>query len=227
MSPPAETKEPQYQCCLDLERREGRSRLGLMSNFVWHNDPRHLAFLASRYKFVAKMLSGSRHVLEVGCADAFGTRIVQQEVGSLTATDFDPVFVEDVKCRMEAGRWRFEVFVHDMLAKPFAGEFDGAYALDVVEHIPAADEDRFVANIAASLESRGVLILGSPTLQSQVHASAASKAGHVNCKDGPGLKALLLRHFHNAFIFSMNDEVVHTGFQPMAQYLLGLACGKR
>jgi hypothetical protein len=227
MSQPAETKEPQYQCCLDLERRQGLTRLGLMSSFMWHNDPRHLAFLASRYKFVAKMLSGCAHVLEAGCADAFGTRIVQQEVGRVTATDFDPVFVEDVKRRMEPGRWAFEVAVHDMLAKPFAGEFDGAYALDVVEHINPADEDRFVSNLAGSLAQRGVLILGCPSIQSQVHASAASKAGHVNCKDGPGLRALLLRHFHNAFVFSMNDEVVHTGFHPMAQYLLGLACGRR
>ena len=221
-----ETKEPQYQCCLDLERRNGRTQLGLMVNYMWHHDPRHLAFLAARYKFVAKMLSGSRHALEVGCADAFGTRIVQQEVARITATDFDPVFVEDVKRRMEEGRWQFDVCVHDMVAGPFPGTFDGAYALDVVEHIPAAVEHQFVGNMAASLEPHGVLILGCPSIQSQVHASSASKAGHVNCKDGPGLKALLKRHFHNVFVFSMNDEVVHTGFHPMAQYLIGVACGK-
>jgi len=26
-------------------------------------------------------------------------------------------------------------------------------------------------------------------------------------------------------VFSMNDEVVHTGFHPMAHYLMALACG--
>ena len=35
------------------------------------------------------------------------------------------------------------------------------------------------------------------------------------------------RHFHNVFLFSMNDEVVHTGFSPMAHYLLALCCTKR
>jgi len=224
-TPRSETREPQYQCCIDLQKKQGLTSLGLMSNYMWHNDPRHLAFLASRYKFAAKMLSGCRHVLEVGCADAFGTRIVQQEVGKVTATDFDAVFVEDVKRRMEE-RWRFDVFVHDMVEKPFAGEFDGAYAMDVIEHISPSIEDRFVGNVAASLEPHGVLILGCPSIQSQVYASAASKAGHVNCKDGPGLKELLRRHFYNAFVFSMNDEVVHTGYYPMAQYLMGLACGK-
>ena len=27
------------------------------------------------------------------------------------------------------------------------------------------------------------------------------------------------KFFHNVFVFSMNDEVIHTGFQPMAHYL--------
>jgi SAM-dependent methyltransferase len=222
----AKTREPQYQVCVELEQRQGLTRLGLMSNQVWHDDPRRLLFLLSRYKFVAKMLSGRRHVLEVGCADAFGTRVVQQEVGAVTAVDFDPVFVSDVRARMEAD-WRFECGVHDMLAGPVAGDFDGAYALDVVEHIPVADENRFVGNIARSLTEHGVLILGSPSLQSQAYASPPSKAGHVNCKDHRGLRDLMSRFFHNVFVFSMNDEVVHTGFYPMAHYLLALGCSKR
>lgn len=222
----AETREPQYQCCLDLRKKQGLTSLGLMSNYVWHSDPRHLVFLLSRYKFVSKMLSGSQHVLEVGCADAFGTRVVLQEVGKLTAVDFDPVFVQDTNSRMDE-RWKFECQLHDMIEKPFAGTFDGAYALDVLEHIPREQENRFVDNIAASLTDHGILILGSPSLQSQAYASAASKAGHVNCKDAAGFKALLSGFFHNVFLFSMNDEVVHTGYYPMAQYLFALACSKK
>jgi hypothetical protein len=221
-----ETREPQYQCCIDLRKNQGLTSLGLMSNYMWHNDPRHLVFLLSRYKFVAKMLSGREHVLEVGCADAFGTRVVLQEVSKLTAVDFDPVFVNDTNNRMDQ-RWRFECRVHDMIVKPVDGAFDGAYALDVLEHIPKEQENQFVRNIAASLTEHGLLILGSPSLQSQVYASAASKAGHVNCQDGPGLKTLLASFFSNVFIFSMNDEVVHTGYYPMAQYLFGLACSKK
>jgi hypothetical protein len=224
--PQAETREPQYQCCIDLVRRQGLTHLGLMSNYMWHHDPRHLAFLLSRYKFVAKMLSGREHVLEVGCADAFGSRVVLQEVKRLTAVDFDPVFVEDAKSRMEE-RWKFECQVHDMIEKPVSGSFDGAYALDVIEHIPAVQEHRFVGNVVASLTSQGVLILGSPSTQSQAYASQASKEGHVNCKDARGFRELLGSFFYNVFIFSMNDEVVHTGYYPMAQYLIGLACGKK
>ncbi len=224
MKPP-KTRETQYQRSIELQEK-GVARLGLMTNQAWHDDPKHLLFTLSRYKFAAKMLAGKQHVLEVGCADAFGTRLVVQTVSSLTAVDFDPVFVADVNARMDAA-WPFECKVHDILLGPLERSFDAAYALDVIEHIPEADEERFVQNLVASLNSHGVLMLGTPSLQSQAYASPPSKAGHINCKDAPGLKALLARFFYNVFIFSMNDEVVHTGYYPMAHYLFAIACCKR
>ena len=173
-----------------------------------------------------RCLAGREHVLEVGCADAFATRIVVQAVKRLTATDFDAVFVEDVRRRMDE-RWRFDCQQHDLLQGPFPGHFDAAYALDVIEHIAPKDELLFTGHIVKSLSRHGSLIFGCPSLQSQAYASPPSKAGHVNCKDGPGLRTLLSHFFHNVFVFSMNDEVVHTGFHPMAQYLIGLATDRK
>lgn len=221
-----ETREPQYQRCVDLREIKGLAQVGLMSNQYWQDDPRRLLFVLSRYKFIAKMLSGMGHVLEVGCADAFGTRIVLQEVGRLTAVDFDPLFVQDVLDRMDEN-WEFECRVHDILEGPVDGAFNGAYALDVLEHIPKEKEDRFVSNIVSSLGDHGVLIVGTPSLQAQGHASPPSRDGHINCKDYQGLRNLMSRFFENVFIFSMNDEVVHTGFYPMAHYLFALCVGRK
>jgi 2-polyprenyl-3-methyl-5-hydroxy-6-metoxy-1,4-benzoquinol methylase len=220
------TREPQYQRTIELAQSQGLTSLGLMTNQAWQDDPRHLLFTLARYKFVAKMLTGCQHVLEVGCADAFGTRLVLQEVERLTATDFDQTFVTDVLRRMDA-RWKFECKQHDLLAEPLAGQFDAAYALDVIEHIPAERENDFVSNLVNSLTPEGVLIFGSPSLESQAYASAPSRAGHVNCKTGKDLRLLMERFFHNVFLFSMNDEVVHTGFFPMAHYLIAIGCTRR
>jgi 2-polyprenyl-3-methyl-5-hydroxy-6-metoxy-1,4-benzoquinol methylase len=197
-----------------------------MSSQVWRDDPRRLAFVLARYKFVAKMFAGMNKVLEVGCADAFGTRIVRQEVPEVVATDFDPAFIERNRARA-AARWNIAFRVHDMLEGPLAEGFDGVYAVDVIEHVASEHENRFVANLAASLGPHGVCLLGTPSLESQAYASPASKAGHVNCKSGSELRALTQRFFHNVFIFSMNDEVVHTGFHPMAHYLWALCCHRR
>ena len=220
------SREPQYQSLIEKFDEKGLESLGLMTSQAWDDDPKRLAFTLARYKFVAKMLSGRRHVLEVGCADAFGTRVVRQEVKELTAVDFDPVFIEDVNRRMRPN-WKFNCFVHDMLENPVPGSFDGAFALDVLEHIQPKDEEKFLNNLSASLAPHGVAIIGMPSLESQSYASPMSKAGHVNCKSMPDLKEVMEKYFFNVFMFSMNDEVVHTGYHKMAHYLIALCCEKR
>jgi 2-polyprenyl-3-methyl-5-hydroxy-6-metoxy-1,4-benzoquinol methylase len=222
----ARTQEAHYEDCLRAAEESGIDSLGVMTNQVWRDDPRRLAILLSRYKFVAKMLSGKRRVVEVGCGDAFGSRVVQQETGELTVLDIDPVFIADIEQRMHPD-WPMTPAVHDMLSGPYPGIFDAAYSLDVLEHIPAEHEASFIQNILSSLTKEGVLIVGMPSLDSQEHASPQSKIGHINCKHGGDFKALMERHFDNVFVFSMNDEVVHTGFWPMAHYYLALCCGKR
>ena len=218
------TKEPQYHSMVEQANACGLETLGLMTSYAWNDDPKRLTFTLSRYKFVSKLLSGRANVLEIGCADAFGTRIVRQEVQHLTATDFDPVFIEDVKKRMNP-RWSFDAFVHDMLSGPVPPRnYDGIYALDVLEHIDPGDEPAFMSNLVGSLAPHGAVVLGMPSLESQAYASPNSKAGHVNCKSMPDFKQMMARYCHNVFMFSMNDEVVHTGYHKMAHYLLALGC---
>src|SRR3954449_8038492 len=144
------TMESQYSLLFDVKEKHGISRLGLMVNESWNQDPKRTLFTLARYKFVARMLQGRDHVLEVGCADAFGTRIVQQSVRKVSATDFDPLFIDDVKERMDP-HWPLDAFVHDMLAGPVPGSFDAVYALDVLEHITEQEEDCFISNMIASL----------------------------------------------------------------------------
>ena len=73
--------EAQYAEVIAEMRRRGPEKLGLMSGWGWYDDPKRLAFTLARYKFVSKMLAGLDDVLEVGCGDGFGSRIVAQSVG--------------------------------------------------------------------------------------------------------------------------------------------------
>ncbi|HEX4505176.1 MAG TPA: class I SAM-dependent methyltransferase, partial [Alphaproteobacteria bacterium] len=188
------TVEPQYNRCTEIMEQYGLTELGLMTNQVYHDDPRRLAILLARYKFVAKMLSGKDHVAEVGCGDAFGTRIVQQEVDRVVAYDIDPLFIQDIR-RRQSSRWPIEAHVHDIVEGPLKDKYDGIYSLDVIEHIDRSDERAYLANLKESLSEDGVLIIGSPSLESQAHASPLSKEGHINCKSGAELKALLQQEF--------------------------------
>lgn len=221
------TKEPQYEIINEVISKHGITSFGLMANESWNQDPRRTLFTLSRYKFVAKMLTGKSHVLEIGCADAFGTRLVQQEVKNITAVDFDGAFIADAKARINPN-WPLTLFTHDMLKSMVpGGPYDATYCLDVLEHINPKDEHEFMRNLLASIGEDAPVIIGMPSLESQVYASPQSKAGHVNCKTGSAFKAGLEKYFKNVFLFSMNDEVIHTGFFPMANYLMAIAVGKK
>lgn len=223
-----ETKERQYTVSLKYRDAHGQEQLGLMSNQCWYDDPRRLAFVFSRYKFVSKLFDGFTNVLEVGCGDGFASRIVQQSVKNLTLTDFDQHFIEDIRKR-ELERWKFkDIIQHDLiLGGPVPGLYDGAYALDVLEHIKSEEEHIFIGNICESLTEYGSLIIGMPTIESQTYASELSKIGHVNCQSLPQLKVNMQRFFNNVYMFSMNDEVVHTGYHKMAHYIFALCCNKK
>ena len=136
------------------------------------------------------------------------------------------MFIDDIKKRLDL-KWPLEAIAHDILSEPMNNQFDGVFSLDVLEHIDESNDNNFLKNVCKSLKEHGTFIVGMPSLESQVYASVASKIGHVNCKSGPDLRDLLKKYFHSVFMFSMNDEVVHTGFFPMSHYLLAVCCDKK
>jgi 2-polyprenyl-3-methyl-5-hydroxy-6-metoxy-1,4-benzoquinol methylase len=211
------TKEQQYSDLFDIPATE----LGFMINQVWRDDPKRVSFVLARYKFVAKMLADKANVLEIGCADAFASRMVAQEVKQLTVSDFDPVFIQYLHANGQES-WQKSAFVFDVSKQVTETKYDAIYCLDVFEHILPELEHDVLSNMSNSVGEKGVVIIGIPSLESQPYASEYSKAGHVNCKSGNDFKKLLNNHFSNVFLFSMNDEVVHTGYYPMAHYLIAL-----
>lgn len=195
----------------------GEFTLGKNTTRILHEDPKLLLFSLARHKFVSKMFSGFDHVLEIGCHEGFCSVIVSQTVNHLHGIDFYIPHIESCKRRIKNEKITFEAI--DILNEPMRMKYQGVFALDVLEHIDPESEDIFMKNICDSLEEDGVLILGMPSLQSQQYASEASRIGHVNCKTGDQLNEISSRYFKNVFSFSMNDEVLHTGFFPLSHYL--------
>lgn len=216
------TRDPVNQPNIEFAEKRGAVSLGLLKSREWIEDPRRFLFSQARYKFVSKMLSGRQDVLEIGCGDAFNAPIVMQEVKRLTVTDFDEEFIRDAQSRMPP-EYPYVARVHNFLDGTIDGRFDAAYSLDVLEHIDAKDERRFLGNIMACLTPDAAMIVGMPSLESQTYASPGSKAGHINCKTAPDLKKLMQEYFHSVFMFSVNDEVVHTGYHKMAHYIIAMA----
>jgi 2-polyprenyl-3-methyl-5-hydroxy-6-metoxy-1,4-benzoquinol methylase len=196
-------------------------RLGKATSNMYVSDPKMLSFVGARYKFVSKMLSGFDTVLEVGCGDGFGAPIVASAVKQLYCTDIDHNTLEDNASRLKiVNNLSFEYF--DFRNGTFKAPVNGVFAVDVIEHIFPAEERQFLSNISNSLVHNGVGVFGTPNITSEQYASKYSRMGHVNLQGHQEMYVVFSEFFWNVFILSMNDEVVHTGYYPMAHYLFAL-----
>ena len=188
------------------------------SDFSWEEDPKRFAFTFARYKFVAKMVEGMDKVLEVGCNDGYFSRVVRQHVGHLVGMDSDPEAIALAKKR-NSEKWNIYFQQWDILHSTVLSQpgFDAVYCLDVFEHIQ--EEELLLENLAFFAP---MCIIGTPSLESQVYASPVSKESHVNCKTKSALKASMKKYWKHVLMFGMQDETLHTGFDPMCQYLFGI-----
>lgn len=221
------SKEAQYQIQFDTLQEMGPVQMGPYASHSWRSDPRRLTFLLARYKFCSKILAGKSNVLEIGCSDGYGMRLLLQTVDFVHGVDFDPLFINwgTKHAQDEALNCKFSVV--DITEQAPSGIYEAAYSLDLIEHIEPEKEHLYWENICKVLEPHGVFIVGTPNITASPYASEWSQEGHINLKSADSLKTAMQQYFHNVFIFSMNDEVVHTGFYPMAHYLLAIGVGVR
>lgn len=212
---------------IKIEEYGREFKLGPYNAYHLMSDPKRIGFLFARYKFVAKMLEGQEKALEIGCQEGLGSLVVAKSVKKLVATDFYKPHIESCIERLSDVVDNIEFKGHDIISGPIEEKFDAAYSLDVFEHIDPAQADVYMKNVVLSLREHGAFIVGIPSLESQKYASSGSKEGHINCMSGEDLRAFCRQYFHSVFMFGMNDEVVHTGFLPMAHYLIALCVHPR
>lgn len=198
--------------------------MGPWTSYSLLHDPIHMSFVLARYKFCARMLTGKKIVLEIGCGDAPGTPIVAEFVDYLVAVDVDDRLVSSNKIRLQQIK-NIEFRNLNICQAIPKEKFDAVYSIDVIEHLDKHLNRSFIENCVKCLRPDGVCIVGTPNKTANKFASKRSKIQHINLQTNRSLRVLLSRYFRNVFIFSMNDEVVHTGFGPMAHYLFALGVG--
>ncbi|MBH72749.1 MAG: methyltransferase type 11 [Rhodospirillaceae bacterium] len=208
-------------------------KLGPIYSYFLLKDPKCLAFVLSRYKFASKMLKSKKRIIEVGCGEGIGALMLAGETDAqVVGYDFDESQITYARKNLlipfeeqnphDRGRLLYEArdFSNDGEAK---SAFDGLVCLDVIEHLPRGEEElAFLTNCRRCLKEGGVAIIGTPSLHASDYASERSQIGHINLFSPDRLVSTLENHFSNVFLFSMNDEVVHTGFDKMAHYLIAL-----
>ncbi|MFM8453494.1 MAG: class I SAM-dependent methyltransferase [Gammaproteobacteria bacterium] len=190
------------------------------------NDPKHLLFTLSRYKFAYKMLPSFKKnkILELGCSEGLGALLLSDNKNDILGVDSDALAIEQANKTLATKNIKFKCknFVGE-----FFGYFDAVVSLDVIEHIDKENENKFLETVVNNLSEEGIALIGTPNETANQYASEASKIGHINLFDAKRLEELMRNYFSYVFIFGLNDEVVHTGFHPMCHYLVALCCGAK
>ncbi|MFC1496424.1 class I SAM-dependent methyltransferase [Candidatus Margulisiibacteriota bacterium] len=209
----------------DFQFEHPEIALGAPSSYSLVNDPKHLAFVLSRYKFCAKMLQGKKKIMEVGSGDGIGLPLVAPVARQLYCVDWDKRHIDSVERRLKKYFKNIVLLHHDMNKSAPKIKVDAAYLIDVIEHVDPKKEKKFMNNIINCLKKDGVLILGTPNLEASKFASPCSEVQHINLKSMKTLRQLLEMYFKNVFMFGMNDEVLHTGYGPMCHFIWGMGVG--
>jgi 2-polyprenyl-3-methyl-5-hydroxy-6-metoxy-1,4-benzoquinol methylase len=200
-----------------------RKVLGQHWSYNLRNDPKRLGFVLSRYKFAAKMACKGKTVIEFGCSEGLGSSILGEFASGYTGVDSDASAIASAKENWESEKTHF---LEGNILDGTYGKFDSLVCMDVIEHIHAQFENDFMAAVSRNLGEDGICVIGTPNITSAPYASAASQAGHVNLYSSDRLQKLLQTVFHNVFMFGMNDEILHTGYAPMAHFLIAMGCNK-
>ena len=214
-----------YREGTDYQFNTQELRLGPWTSYSLINDPKHMCFVLSRYKFCAKMLEGKNTVMEIGSGDGFGLPIIAQVAKKVYAVDWDKRLLEGNAQRLKHLK-NVEYLHVDFNKESPKINADGIFLIDVIEHLEQKTEKVFLNNIVKCLKPGGVLIIGTPNITASRHATARSKVQHINLKSSEILRKLMGKYFENVFMFGMNDEVLHTGYAPMCHYLWAVGTGR-
>lgn len=204
------------------EQGELKEMLGHVEGISFRESPLDFFILLARYKFAARLLHKTEHVLDAGCGHGHGSAFLSKFAGSVTGADFDADLVANAaKSYSDIPNLNFRTI--DLLnLKSDLGTYDAVVSMDVIEHFTADQVDTVASNYSKLTKEGGFAAIGTPNIASQPYASKRRRDTHLHEFEPDEFEKLLAKHFRKVFLFSMTDEVVSLSFPKMAWYLMAL-----
>ncbi len=173
----------------------------------------------ARFKFVSKMLSQKDTVLDLGCGNGLSSYYYSKFCKSVHGVDIQDAVSDSWKTLKTPNI----TFSQADILTPQAYKYNASTitCVDVIEHFDKEQGDQILQYCCDCLKNQGrgtQLIIGTPSRHSQQYRAAHNQEHHLYEYDPDELQAICDKYFSRTFKFSMNDEVVHTGFSKLAWF---------
>ncbi len=193
-------------------------------SYQWRNTPRHILFTLSRYKFALKIIGQNKDILELGSNEGLGSYFLSEFASSVKGIDFDEGAINWAQQNYTNKKLTFE---YGNFLEQSYGEHDAVVSMDVIEHIYPENEDAYIKAIANNLKHNGIALIGTPNIETDKFANPEIKGAHINLYSAERLTESFEKYFNNVFLFSQNDEIIHTGYTPTSNYFIALCTYKK
>ncbi len=164
-----------------------------------YDESRHLA--AYRY---ARGLAHGLRVLDAGCGEGFGTRILSPVAAEVVGVDYAPDAIAACRARWDEPNLRF--VQADLTTDHVPGSYDLVTNFQVLEHV--ADEIGFLERLAGLLAPGGTLLLTTPN----VRRSFSENPYHLREYTADELRGLLGRVFGDVTVLGMHGNAKVAAF---------------
>ena len=127
----------------------------------------HLA----RYYFASDILQKCHKVLDVACADGYGTKILSQSIVNVFGVDRNEKYLNVAKTKFNANNIKYECV--DLNLDTINGSYDGIVCFETLEHLK--NPDAVLKNLYDILDSNGIMILSIPNSKYEIIENGQNK----------------------------------------------------
>jgi 2-polyprenyl-3-methyl-5-hydroxy-6-metoxy-1,4-benzoquinol methylase len=154
-----------------------------------------------RYAFACALVA-SKRVLDAACGEGYGSALLATAAASVTGIDIDAPTIAHARQRY-AALANLAFADASVSALPLAdASVDVVVSFETIEHLPAREQPRMLAEFARVLAPDGLLVLSAPNRVEYSDHRGFVNPFHLHEHDRRELDALLASHFAARAFFS-------------------------
>ncbi len=147
-----------------------------------------------RYAFARALVDGKR-VLDAACGEGYGSALLAQHAATVTGVDIDAATIVHARERYrDIGNLSFVAGSVAALPLPDAS-VDAIVSFETIEHLPAADQPRMLAEFARVLAPGGFLVLSAPNRVEYSERRGFANPFHLHEHDRAEVEGLVAKAF--------------------------------